>query len=158
MIKLPDSIEDFCIACVPVGSRVTCVPPPTDTDQDILCLVEDGLICDLYEWLESHNWELEGEYLGTASEFDSYRKTCGDTEYNLIITIEPEWFDCFMDATLECKAKNVMTKAGRIDVFSKHMPKKEKKKSLTQVFLEAQQANPSSPSYTHGITTQELQF
>lgn len=131
-IKLPDCIEDFCIACVPVGSRVTCSPPPTDTDQDVLCLVEEDLASDLYEWLEQHDWELEGDY-GTLTDFDSYRKTYEDTEYNLILTTDTNWFDCFMDATLECKAKNVMTKSGRIDVFSKHMPKKEKKSVQTSI-------------------------
>lgn len=129
-IKFPDSIEDFCIACVPVGSRVTCNPPPTDTDQDILCLVDDEELEDFYQWIEKHNWEYEGDEKYQLAEFASYRKTCslGEEvcEVNLIITAAPNWFDAFMDATRECKEKNVLTKAGRIEVFEKYIPQKKK--------------------------------
>lgn len=119
-IEIPDNIEDFCIACVPVGSRVTCNPPPTDTDQDILCLVEPELAGALREWLDQKGWELEGEY-GNLSDFDSYRGDVDGTEYNLILTESTDWFDRFMDATFECKKLNVMDKPGRIAVFNTHM-------------------------------------
>lgn len=123
-IKFPDSVEDFCIACVPVGSRVTCNPPPTDTDQDILCLVDDEELEDFYQWIEKHGWDYEGDEKYQPSEFASYRKG----EFNLIITAAPNWFDAFMDATRECKEKNLLTKEARIEVFEKYIPQKKKTK------------------------------
>lgn len=136
-MNIPDNIEDFCIACVPVGSRVTCNPPPTDTDQDILCLVEPELAGALREWLNQKGWELEGEY-GNLSDFESYRGDVDGTEYNLILTESPDWFDKFMDATFECKKLNVMGKANRIAVFEKHMGKKKTKSDMMEAFLAAQ--------------------
>lgn len=138
-IEIPDNIEDFCIACVPVGSRVTCNPPPTDTDQDILCLVEPELAQALREWLDQKGWELEGEY-GNLSDFDSYRGDVDGTEYNLILTESPDWFDKFMDATFECKKLNVMEKANRIAVFEKHMGKKKVYPNLEAQFQAVAQA------------------
>jgi hypothetical protein len=128
-MKMPDSIDDFCIACVPVGSRVTCNPPPTDTDQDILCLVEEEEEETLFMWIEQRGWDFEGDKKYDMENFTSYRKTIEGTEWNLIITTKPEWFDAFMDATRECKEKNVPTKEGRIAVFETHIPKNKKKSS-----------------------------
>lgn len=160
-IKFPDSIEDFCIACVPVGSRVTCNPPPTDTDQDILCLVDDEELEDFYQWIEKHNWEYEGDEKYQLAEFASYRKTCslGEEvcEVNLIITAAPNWFDAFMDATRECKEKNVLTKAGRIEVFEKYIPQKKNKSSIlkkVQATMASQGGWWSSPQIANNYNSQ----
>lgn len=130
-IYLPDDIEDFCRACVPVGSRVTCDPAPTDTDQDVLCLLEDDEAFMSFEnWLEKRGWTLEGEKYGTlSSEFSSWRKTICEpveTEYNLILTDKEEWFDKFLKATLECKKANAMTKKERVAIFDSIMGTKKK--------------------------------
>jgi len=140
LFKFPDSIEDLCIACVPVGSRVTCNPPPTDTDQDILCLVNPDEEEGFFMWIEKHGWEFEGDEKYEMDEFTSYRKTVDDDEMNLIITTKPEWFDSFLDATRECKEKNVLTKEGRIAVFDLHMKKKKtiKKNIMKQIAAEQQ--------------------
>lgn len=121
----PDSIEDFCLAAVAVGSRVTCNPPPTDTDQDVLCLVEKAELDIFEDYLSDKGWEFEGEdYAGTKKgDFMSWRGEHDGTEYNLIITTEEKWFDSFMDATFSCKEKNLMTKAERVAEFDKFMPK-----------------------------------
>lgn len=123
MFKFPDSIEDLCIACVPVGSRVTCDPAPTDTDQDILCLVDPDEEEGFFSWIEKHNWEFEGDEKYDMDNFTSYRKA----HFNLIITTKPQWFDAFLDATRECKEKNLLKKSERIEVFEKYIPQNKKK-------------------------------
>ena len=35
------ALANLCHVSKPVGSRVTCSPPPTDTDEDWLCLAHD---------------------------------------------------------------------------------------------------------------------
>lgn len=125
MSKFPDNIEDFCLAAVAVGSRVTCNPPPTDTDQDVLCLVETDDLDDFEDYLSDMGWMFEGEdYAGAKKgDFMSWRKEHDKTEYNLIVTTQEKWFDSFMDATLSCKEKNLLTKKERIAEFDKFMPK-----------------------------------
>ena len=122
-MKFPDNIEDFCLAAVAVGSRVTCNPPPMDTDQDILCLVDKDELDIFEDYLSDKGWEFEGEdYAGTKKgDFMSWRGEHDGTEYNLIITTEEKWFDSFMDATFSCKEKNLMTKAERVAEFDKFM-------------------------------------
>lgn len=148
-IYLPDDIEDMCVACVPVGSRVTCNPPPKDTDQDILCLLEDEDALIAFEgWLEKRQWEFEGEKYGTLnSEFTSWRKDVivqpGDgngnggqvDEYNLILTHREVWFDKFLKATVECKKANALTKKERIAIFDEVMGTKKKKSGGWQQFF-----------------------
>lgn len=145
LFKFPDSIEDFCIACVAVGSRVTCNPPPTDTDQDILCLVAEDEEEGFFSWIEQHNWEFEGSEKYDLTNFTSYRKDTEQGEVNLIVTTKPQWFDAFLDATRECKEKNLLKKAERIEVFEKYIPQNKKattsakmKKALAQIMAEQQ--------------------
>lgn len=128
MSKFPDNIEDFCLAAVAVGSRITCNPPPTDTDQDVLCLVEADDLDDFENHLSDMGWMFEGEdYAGTKKgDFMSWRKEHDRIEYNLIVTTQEKWFDSFMDATLSCKEKNLLTKKERIAEFDKFMPKEAK--------------------------------
>lgn len=134
-MKLLTELNDYVVAAVPVGSRVTCNPPPTDTDQDILCLVEEDILEEFETYLMEENWEFEGEdYAGTKKgDFMSWRGDFDGTEYNLIITTEEKWFDSFMDATFSCKEKNLMTKAERIAEFDKFMPKAHVKSKVQGV-------------------------
>jgi hypothetical protein len=92
-----------------VGSRVTCDPAPTDTDEDYLVYTEDlsTLMGDCIEVGFTH----EGSYVG--SEFHSLRS--GIT--NLIITTKKEFYDKFILATHVCKTLNVLDKQHRIVVF-----------------------------------------
>lgn len=92
-----------------VGSRVTCKPAPTDTDEDILLFTKDikTLIADCIEVGFTNG----GFYEGTN--FCSMRKG----EINLIITDKEEFFDKFMLATYVCKSLNVLSKTDRIIMF-----------------------------------------
>jgi len=133
-MKFPDNIEDVCVAVVPVGSRVTCNPPPEDTDQDLLCFVSDDGEAEYVEkWLEKRGWTYCTHEDGKAydkmdAEFSAYRKAVFGMPFkswNAIVTCDEKFFDNFLKATKECKKANVMTKEGRIEVFSKYIPHKK---------------------------------
>lgn len=92
-----------------VGSRATCNPPPMDTDEDILILVND--IEDFEDWaLES--FVAEG-YSGEDKSFSSLRLG----SLNLIVTDQKSFFDKFMVATTVAKRLNLMNKEDRRALF-----------------------------------------
>jgi len=107
---------------VPVGSRVTCSPPPMDTDEDFLLLVDDMKVAvkNLKEMGFSSQMtpEQEDEYEGlqrvSGSRFKSLR--FGITNY--IITDSYFFFERFLTATHICKTLNLMVKDQRIMVFN----------------------------------------
>lgn len=92
-----------------VGSRVTCNPPPENTDQDILIYSEDAktLIGNC----------IEQDYVGTGSYVGSEFTSLLQETVNLIITDNKEFYDKFMLATHVCKTLNVLDKQERITVF-----------------------------------------
>ena len=106
---------------VPVGSRVTCSPPPTDTDEDYLLLVADmdDAVSRLIDVGFSTNMtpDQERDYIelqrATNSRFRSVR--LGDLNY--IVTESAFFFDRFLTATHICKTMNVMDKQHRILIF-----------------------------------------
>lgn len=105
-----------------VGSRVTCDPAPTDTDQDVLVLTTAEL------------WDTSlGAELGLTG-FDKGGSDCGNQvdylsqvplsfqsftkdDLNLIITFDPEFFRRFMAATAVAKSLNLMGKDERVMLF-----------------------------------------
>jgi hypothetical protein len=95
-----------------VGSRVTCVPAPTDTDEDVLLLTDDlnTLIGDCIEVGFTQDGEAGKTY---PKEFVSLRSGT----MNFIVTDNEEFFKKFMLATHVCKSLNVKSKADRICVF-----------------------------------------
>lgn len=92
-----------------VGSRVTCVPAPTDTDEDILILTDN--ITDFVKNCLKVGFSHDGSYVG--SEFVSLKQG----EVNLIITDNRGYYEKFMLATHVCKSLNVLDKQHRITVF-----------------------------------------
>ena len=106
---------------VPVGSRVTCSPPPMDTDEDFLLLVENmnDSVVKLFDIGFSPHMtpEQADEYRNlrsaTGGKFASLR--FGDINY--IITESAFFFDRFLTATHICKTMNVMDKQHRILIF-----------------------------------------
>lgn len=117
-----EQIKKCAKAIEPVGSRVTCVPAPTDTDQDYLVLANSEH--DFYEMagtLQGYGWEMCGdeEYTIPIEEclpegyFQSFRK--GDINY--IITSHKEFFKCFMEATAVAKQHNLLRKQERVALF-----------------------------------------
>ena len=95
-----------------VGSRVTCVPAPTDTDEDVLLLTDDlnMLIADCIEVGFTRDGDTKASY---PVGFVSLR----NGTMNFIVTDNEEFFKKFMLATHVCKSLNLKSKADRICVF-----------------------------------------
>jgi len=95
-----------------VGSRVTCTPAPTDTDEDVLLLTDDlnTLIGDCIEVGFDRDGDHKSSY---PTEFVSLRSGT----INFIVTDNEEFFEKFMLATHVCKSLNVLNKSDRITVF-----------------------------------------
>lgn len=116
-----DELKKLFIKFSPVGSRVTCNPPPMDTDEDFLCLVEEGSFIKLYTMLDDDGYELGGSVpfndktLSDDDCFSSFKK--GDI--NIIATASPVFFDLFMQATNEATRLNLLVKNDRISLFQK---------------------------------------
>ena len=101
----------------PCGSRVTCCPPPTDTDADFLVEVFPfeiaGVMTRLYEL--GYSWEGSREHYQNQIEdgFSSFRKN----DVNLIVTSNTEFAKRHRAATYVCKRLNLMVKDDRISLF-----------------------------------------
>lgn len=114
-----DDIRAAAIRFEPVGSRVTCNPAPTDTDEDFLVLIDENDFGGFYRMLMEGGYELGGSVplnevnVDPDERFSSF--TLGTT--NLIVTSSELFFDRFMQATAEAKAKNLLVKADRIALF-----------------------------------------
>lgn len=117
-----DFLEGKCLKYKLVGSRVTCYPAPTDTDQDVLVLAD------------LNTWGLHLEPLLVAEGFEKGGSDCGDSagymgnvplsfqsftfgELNLIITFDPEFYRRFMAATQVSKSLNLLDKGDRVMLF-----------------------------------------
>lgn len=102
----------------PCGSRVTCMPPPTDTDEDWLVLVEDmesfrfAVLAQGFEIGGSLFLDAEAP-LDAEDRFSSY--SLG--EVNIIATEDPTFFFKFKVATSVAKRLNLLDKADRIALF-----------------------------------------
>jgi hypothetical protein len=103
---------------VPVGSRVTCNPAPTDTDEDWLVLTEDAGGFRLA--VLDAGYEIGGSSvldsihpLDAADRFSSYM-FC---DVNLIVTQDPVFFGKFISATNMAKRFNLLEKHDRITLF-----------------------------------------
>lgn len=115
-------LNGCCLRYELVGSRVTCDPAPTDTDQDVLVLTTRELWADkLDALLNVEKFEKGGSehsdesgYLANAPlSFASYVR--GDL--NLIITFDSEFYRRFMAATGVAKHLNLLVKADRVMLF-----------------------------------------
>ena len=99
-----------------VGSRVTCNPAPTDTDEDILLLVDDLeeviVRCTNQGYVGGETYFDSGA-ITKLPDFCSLRK--GDM--NLIVTSNKLFYDKFLLATSVCKKLNLLKKNDRITVF-----------------------------------------
>jgi hypothetical protein len=105
---------------VKVGSRVTCNPPPTDTDEDYLVYVDDlnesvrALLGIGFEY--SSTPEQTEKYMSMGSPGCFTSLWFGDLNY--IVTSDALFFERFLTATHVCKKLNLMNKEDRILVFS----------------------------------------
>lgn len=107
---------------VPVGSRVTCNPPPTDTDEDYLILTKDreatinGLMSIGFEYSADPEKVAEYEEMNKSSQNSFVSLWFGDMNY--IITDSAFFFERFLTATHICKTLNLLRKEDRILVFA----------------------------------------
>ncbi len=95
----------------PVGSRVTCDPPPMNTDEDYLILVAANRFAALEAEVVGQGFVLGGSRVG--DEFRSYKLEA----VNLIVTTKAEFFDRFMAATSVAQRLNLLDKADRVALF-----------------------------------------
>lgn len=118
MSTIPSAVIDHAAAHRLVGSRVTCDPPPVNTDQDVLVYVRRHQVDRLFSALERDGWKFDGSeaYANSVREgqgFRSYRK--GDV--NLVVTSEREFYDRFVAATTVAKHLNLLQKSDRVALF-----------------------------------------
>jgi hypothetical protein len=117
--ELRAKLESLNAAFTPCGSRITCDPPPTDSDEDWLVLLPDQQVplSNLVAYLSDDGWTWEGNsqhYQQMAEKtFMSWRK--GDV--NLIITKNVFFAQRHTAATHVCKTLNLKDKSQRIMVF-----------------------------------------
>lgn len=119
MSTKPD-IGDFHKQITAVGSRVTCNPPPLNTDQDWLVMVQEGDYAKFAEHLLSTGWDVGGSltpndanYLPEHVRFNSFTKG----EDNVIATASTEFHRRFLAASAAAKRLNLLVKEDRIALF-----------------------------------------
>lgn len=105
-------------AIEPVGSRVTCSPAPTDTDEDWLILMRSVPVGseapkDIFAELGFRQDGNPEFYIGMENQFSSYRSG----NLNVIVTADNSFFELFMTATALAKRFNLLHKADRIALF-----------------------------------------
>jgi len=98
-----------------VGSRVTCNPPPKDTDEDILIYTET--IATLIHDCKANGFVGGEVYFTPDSKTTSQFISLKQGDINLIVTDNKDFYDKFLLATHVCKTLNVMEKQHRITVF-----------------------------------------
>lgn len=131
-------ISEMVDKMVPVGSRVTCNPAPTDTDEDYLLLIDppvtemnvDGAfdrafyveqVLNRVCWhLRNNGWEVGGSLptdiqctINPADRFQSW--TLDDL--NLILTTSYTFYQRFLAATSVSTRLNLLDKKDRIALF-----------------------------------------
>jgi hypothetical protein len=103
-----------------VGSRVTCNPAPTGTDQDWLVWLDEKDYEKFAQDLIEDGWEVGGSlippdanYLPASTRFNSFTKG----EDNIIATASSEFHRRFLAATGMAKSLNLLEKDARIALF-----------------------------------------
>lgn len=129
MLKEVATIREHVLRAMLCGSRVTCRPAPTDTDQDVIVLVrhiessackvpmpdqtealaELGAMCGA---LARDSWT----YGGSGDQDDDFESwTKGDI--NLILTADEAFYNRFVAATTVCARLNLLDKDDRKALF-----------------------------------------
>ena len=113
---------DGILKTAKVGSRVTCNPAPTDTDEDFLLLIDDVLkfqtqVESLGYFLGGSNIPHEDNTLSQDDRFMSFTKEIDGIYVNLIVTQSLIFFEKFMTATHVARRLNILNKEHRIVLF-----------------------------------------
>ncbi len=112
--------EDLYESFAPVGSRITCVPPPSDTDADYLILSKSGCWEDVLSWLHLNGWELDGSQVDNPYDPNSSEELFQSFSYNeinLIVTPSEVFNARFLAATSVARRLNLLNKDDRIALF-----------------------------------------
>ena len=117
-----DELSHMWLHAVMVGSRVTCDPPPDDTDEDWLILCSIRHCHALLTHLNEDDWDLSISLNGDDDheqrrQFWSVGKTIDGQDINLIITFDEVFHAKFWAATTIAKHLNLLEKQDRIDLF-----------------------------------------
>lgn len=103
-----------------VGSRVTCNPAPTDTDQDWLVLINEADYDEFAKALIADGWIVGGSlipndanYLHESQRFNSFTKGVD----NVIATASDVFHSRFLAASSIAKRLNLLVKDDRIALF-----------------------------------------
>lgn len=119
-ILIPDDLTEILIAnyCLhsSCGSRVTCNPPPTDTDIDYLIFCNEPQLSVFHDCLDDYGFVREnGQHYEDASDcrFTSFRKG----KLNFIVTGDIGFVETHKFATRVCKELNLMEKSHRVTLF-----------------------------------------
>jgi hypothetical protein len=98
-----------------VGSRFTCDPPPTDTDEDYILLTRHGAVDGALRGLIRHGFELntDDDMYEEMPEFWALRKGV----FNVIVTDNLPFYERFLAATALAKQRNLLDKQDRINLF-----------------------------------------
>ena len=134
MSSIIEQLSDGDYVMVPVGSRRTCNPPPTDTDDDYLVLCRDAkeTVKSLKELGFEPPENIE-EYIALhVCNFTSLRFG----ELNFIVTDDVIWFDKFLTASYFAKKYNVTNKADRIELFDSVMRETSKSSEYAEGWVE----------------------
>lgn len=115
-----DFLVGIGVEITPCGSRMTCDPPPTNTDADYLVVVPPGgnIMQRVWTYLATEGFTREGSIRyavnqATGEGFHSFRRG----EVNLLVTQCLEFADRHKAATAECKRLNLMHKPDRVALF-----------------------------------------
>lgn len=118
-LSMIDLLKTFC-EVEPCGSRVTCSPPPRDTDADYLVFVaslKEDDVSRVVNLLSSNGYVWEGNSLHyqtvAGSTFMSWRKD----DINFIVSASYNFVKRHRAATAVCKRLNLLEKADRIALF-----------------------------------------
>jgi hypothetical protein len=110
----------WCAKFEHVGSRVTCNPPPADTDEDILCLINPDNYGRFLAAIKHYDWQrggsdipVDANTVPVEDRFVPYRLD----DINLITTTSPTFYKRFMAATHCAKRFNLLSKDDRIALF-----------------------------------------
>lgn len=117
--EVREALEGKFSDCRSVGSRVTCSPIPSDSDEDWLFLSED--IHGFVHAAEQIGFEAGGSmidcYAAGACDFISLKRENEDVTLNLIVTQSSEFKRRFIVATNFAKRMNLLKKEDRISLF-----------------------------------------
>jgi len=114
----------FSVSAIPVGSRVTCSPAPTDTDRDWLALIPKGESEEFTISMMAIGWDLGGSRIPVNrlineqdDRFLSFTHEIDGVIENVIATESEVFYRRFLVATLLATRFNLMIKDDRVALF-----------------------------------------